>query len=357
MVGLVFLDDLHSFDTDGGQAARWAAEQDRHGPLLPPSIFPPPVTVVVARWLDRMITSADWLGLASRLVVVLDLSAGLATALDEDREMAGLEREELFAALGRQVAFYGGRCKFNFVVLTANGPAFFTPSSHDWPSGHGKKLYGGENNDPVRVELAPDAGACLSTYEHDTLLTPGLPLRWRDVGGLALAKRAAGEPRALLFCRSDGEHRFPGDPFAADEDARDVHAVVSLGPSEEARYVVGLEAPTYRLAGGRVERLGGPGGGFLVCDAAHRVVRRGQGRLLGGNGAGVVVEREGMLLREDVLGLGSCPPPSLPLASLGLGAVPLGPASKPIAAAVPVPGSANVVLISLAGGIPQLRMV
>lgn len=241
-----------------------------------------------------------------------------------------------------QIAWAGGRCWFHFRVLTEQGVAYWTPSNHDWPCGHGKKLYGYEDNNPLFVHLAADASACLSTYEHDTLLTPQLPLVWRDVGEFALAERKRGEPRALLFCRADGDDVFPGDPYEADEDARDEFAVATLGPSSEVGYTVSLEKPTYRLAADRVERLGGPDGGWIVCNDRHEVVRRSSGRLLGGWGPWVVVEKDGALHREDlVTGNREW----------------LGFAGRAVHAAVPIVGSPNVVLVNLEEARPSLRLV
>lgn len=235
---------------------------------------------------------------------------------------------------GGRVAWGGGRAWFHWRVITPAGAVYWTPSSHDWPAGHAKKLYGYEDNEPIAVQLARDARACVSTYAHDTLVTPGLPLVWRDTGVLAVAERARGEPRALLFTRTDGDEAFPADPWVADEDARERWAPVVLGPSEAARYAVGLEGPTYRLAGERVERLGVRG--WVLCDAGHRVVRRGEARLLGGWDRWVVLEEaEGVLVREDL--------------ESGAREV-LGEAERAIAAAVPLVGTPNVVLLSLDEG-------
>lgn len=230
-----------------------------------------------------------------------------------------------------QVAWTGGRCHFDWRVLGPRGPALWTPSSHDWPCGHAKKLYGYADNDPLLVQLAGDAQACLSIYEHDTLLTPGLPIRWRDLGRFALAERTRGEPRALLFVRADGDDAFPGSPYEADEDARDRFAVASLGPSPRARYVVGLDDPTYRLVDGVVTRLGA-GREWIVCDEQHRVVRREPGRMLAGWGPWVVFEHQRTLWREDLTKHDR---------------VSLGPVDRDIAGAVAVPGTPNVVLIAL----------
>lgn len=241
-----------------------------------------------------------------------------------------------------QIAWAGGRCHFHFRILTEHGPAFWTPSNHDWPCGHGKKLYGYKDNDPLFVHLAPDVSACLSTYEHDTLLTPQLPLVWRDVGGFAVAERTRGEPRALFFCRSDADDVFPGDPFEADEDARDEYAVVTLGPSKNVRYAVSLEKPTYRLAKDRVERLGGPLGGWIVCNDEHEIVRRAAGRLLGGFGPWVVVEEAGNLFRENLMNGHR---------------EKLGVVEQEICAAVSLAGTPNAALVHLQGERVRLKLV
>jgi hypothetical protein len=196
---------------------------------------------------------------------------------------------------------------------------YWTPSAHDWPAGHAKKLYGHANNEPWLVQLSADASACLSLYDHDALVTPGLPLRWRDVGGFALAERARGEPRAMLFERDAA--------WADDEDMRGECATVTLGPSPALRYAVGVTADTHRLAGGALTSLGAPG--WIVCDDHHRVVRRADGRLLAGWHRWVVIEQAGRLHREDLV----------TGAREDLGAVDL-----PITAAVAIAGCPNVVL-------------
>lgn len=228
---------------------------------------------------------------------------------------------------GGRMAWGGGRCWFHWRAITAHGAVYWTPSAHDWPVGHAKKLYGHEDNEPLIVQLSPDASTCLSIYEHDALVTPGLPLRWRDVGGFALAERARGEPRVLVFERDAAWAAAGGD----DEDIRGRFATVTLGPSPELRYVVGLTDETHRLTGGALTRLGDPSGGWIVCDDHHRIVRRGDGRLLAGWHRWVVIEQAGRLRRDDLIS-GSCE---------DLGAV-----DRPIDAAVAIAGSPNAVLYS-----------
>lgn len=247
-----------------------------------------------------------------------------------------------------RVAWGGTRTCFHWRVAVApDFPVFWTPSLHHWPCGHAKKLLGFKDNRPLWVHLAPDASACLSVYEHDVLLAPGLPLRWRDLGPFALAERQTGEPRALFFqCPdADAETRYGGGPdgaMHAEEDARDRRATVTLGPSSDARYAVGLEAPTYRLAKGEVVRLGGPADEWVVYDAEHRERARRPGRLLAGWDRWVVVLRDGALERIDLV---------------DDRVEPLGPPGRPVTDALAVPGTPNVVLIHQADGEASIRLV
>lgn len=465
-VGLVFLDDLQAFAPwSSDRAPGWRAERGLDGPLLPPTAHPPLVVVAVARSAVHLESSAPWLQLAARVVVValpeaeaardalpgsewfvaareLDLDArtdealahaaaeaegawtwlarsgeptpaaapgpwvevtrpadpaalaprlcargarpalyepGTGTLLDlltgerapvggpwatDDRPVVAVEpsgRAWFWSPDGRgtfhraeegdppevidgrwggqaigvdpagRVAWAGYRTTFHWWVPAGRKLAFWTPSPHEWPCGHAKKLYGFQDNDPCWVHLAPDASACLSVYEHDVLLTPGLPLRWRDVGAHAVAERARGEPRALLFQRGDEPDAYPADPLEAEEDARDRRATVVLGPSAEVRYAVGLEATTYRLAGGEVRRLGGPADAWVVFDDAHREVQRHRGRLLAGWDRAVVVLRDAALHRVDLL-TGDDED--------------LGPPGRAIVEALAVPGTRNVLLVS-----------
>ncbi len=240
-----------------------------------------------------------------------------------------------------RVAWAGGRCIYHWRLLLDGVPALWMPYSHDWPCGHGKKLYGFEDNDPLWVHLAPDASACLSVYEHDALVTPGLPLHWRDLGSHVVGERSRGEPRALLYEHSEADDAYPADPSVGDEDARDRAPVVTLGPSDALRYVVGLEGPTWRLRGEVGERLGS-GGGWVVYDAGHTPVHRGTGRLLAGWDRWVVVLEDGQLRREDLVD------------GRGTG---LGPAQRPVLGAVALPGTPHVVLLALEGAEGWVRLL
>lgn len=234
---------------------------------------------------------------------------------------------------GGRAAWTGGRCWFQWRVPTPDGPAWWTPSNHGWPDGHAKKLYGFQDNDPLWVHVAPDGSACLSVYEHDALLTPGLPLRWRDVGGgVAVAERASrAEPRALFFERADGDQGFPGDPSTGDEDARDAFATVCLGPSPGRRYTVGRSRPTWRLRGEHGVRLGGPGGGWAVFDEDHAEVLSGPEELLAGVDRWLLLAADDGLIRLDLVTEARAT---------------IGPAGRPITFALAVPATPNILLVS-----------
>lgn len=243
--------------------------------------------------------------------------------------------------LGRAV-WTGHRCTFDWWLPTPAGPVWCTPSDHDWPCGHAKKLYGFKDNDPLWVHLSADGAACLSVYEHDALISSGFPVRWRAVDGVALAERARGGLRALLF-QSGDEYEGLGDPALADEDARQQRATVTLGPSPAARYAVGLEAPTWRLANGETRCLGGPAPEWIVCDDQHAERQRHRGRLLAGWDRWVVSLADERLWRHDLL--------ADQVEDLGL-------AEGPIEDALAIPGTRAVLLISPeAAGRRALRVV
>lgn len=156
---------------------------------------------------------------------------------------------------------------------------------------------------------------------------------------MAVALRVEGEPSVLLFEHGDGICTL-GDPEVVDEDARAAAPVVCLGPGPALRYTVGLAGPTWRGQGEVGTLLGGPDGGWVTFDAAHREVRRGPEHLLAGWHRWLVVEGE-ELVRIDLEG----------------GCERLGPAGRPVTEAVALPGSPNVVLVSRAGQGAWLRLV
>lgn len=292
-----------------------------------------------------------------RLTYRLEGAAGVA--------VPGTGNHPLGVAPGGAVAWAGHRCRFAWYAVVDGQLAWLCGSSHEWPLGHARKLYGYANNDPSWVHMAPEGDCALSVYQHDALLTSGVPLRWREGReGALVGERSVGSFRALLFSGQPEETGFASDPWAADEDARKAAAVVSLGPDSAQRYCVGLIDRTWRArrlapgevlpAGARrmvdawepvadpdgtliVEDLGGPEDAWVVYDADHREVARHSGRLLAGWGRHVVLLRDGLIVRAS---LGES-------ASSDLTEDVLGPAERGIDGAFPVAGSPHAVLISI----------
>ena len=202
------------------------------------------------------------------------------------------------------LATSGFRCTFTWHFVTERARAELCTSSHDWPCGHAKKLWGYKDNQPVVVAVAPDASAYVSTFEHDALVSSDVPMRWRLAGDLAVADwppdPAADPLRALLFCT--GEIPWPqGDPLdAQDDDQRAFAPAVVLGPDAICGYAVDLNHPTYRIRGERSERIDDGTGGYAIFDARHALVRRGEGRLLAGWFGVATILHEGQLFREDL---------------------------------------------------------
>lgn len=240
------------------------------------------------------------------------------------------------------VGVRGYRCTFTWCYVTDRAAARLCTSSHDWPCGHAKKLWGFKDNAPQVVSIAPDAGAYVSTFEHDALISSAVPLRWHlaeplDATGpqqprLAVAIWPPGDDplRALFFCTGDVPCP-PGDPLDPDQDDLRASApVVVLGPDPACRYAVDLSLPTYRIRGSSVTRIDDDTGGYVIYDEAHRPIRRGSGRLLGGWFQLVTLEQDGQLWRED-------------LATGHRRA--LGPTEPDLAWVAAIPGAANVALI------------
>ena len=242
-----------------------------------------------------------------------------------------------------RLAWTGHRVHFSWHFMLDEGPVLWTPSNHSWPDGHAKTLYcWGQDNYPLWVHLAPDASMCLSVYEHDVLVAPAPPIRWRQSRSIAIAERTRGGPRALFFVRTDAPDAYPADPTKGDEDARDRRAIVCLGPSAERRYTVGLSEPTWRLIGETAELLGGPDGGWKVYNSCHEPVLAGSGRLLSGWHKWILFAEEQELIRLD-LESGE---------ATRLCAVDQG-----VDFAISIPGSPNAVVVSIQGELARFRLV
>lgn len=229
-----------------------------------------------------------------------------------------------------RVGWSGMRCVFDWWLRRGEQLVPWVPSEHDWPLGHGKKLWGYENNDPVRIELAPNAERTLSHYGHDVLLTGGLPLRWRAYGPIAVAERFTQRFRALFYA-ADPELEGLGDPWNSDdEDGRHRAPVVALGPG--ATYAVDQQAASWRLTASGLTQL--EGRGTVLYDESHNVRDRRGGSLLGGSCGRLVLQQGNGMVDWD-----------------GHGALA---ANRPLGGAVPVGNRANLVVWDANGGAVRL---
>lgn len=241
-----------------------------------------------------------------------------------------------------RLAWTGGRMCFDWRVMLDDGPVLWTRSNHSWPDGHAKKLYSYKDNGPLWVHLAPDAGMLLSVYEHDALLAPAPPIRWKKSGSVMVAEKTRGDPRAVFFIRRECPDSFPADPAKGDEDARDEFAVVCLGPGPERCYSVDLSQPTWRIVGDTAQLLGGPDGGWVVFNSRHEPVMAASGRLLAGWHKWVVFMQDQELFRFDLE-----TDETTHLCTVDLA----------VDFAIAIPGSPNVVVVSIQDSVARYRVV
>jgi hypothetical protein len=185
---------------------------------------------------------------------------------------------------------------------------FLTSCDHVWPVGHAKKLFGYLDNDPCWVHVSPAGDAALSVYERDALLTDRVPLRWRQARGDGSVWLADTRPepsgRCVLWTLADPISRLMLEAGNADdEDRRGGAPAIVLGPSEARRCAVGLHDGLVRLDARGVVEETAPAEAWELRSAAHAVVHRAPGRLLGGWGRWATVWRDGRLFRVDLEGL------------------------------------------------------
>ena len=178
--------------------------------------------------------------------------------------------------------------------------ALLAAGDHDFPCGPAKKLWGTSNNYAVQVVMAPRCDAVVARFDHDVLVTSTVPIAWHAAGDdLGVAAFPHDRRRAVLFAQ-DPAYQHPEDPL--DEDARGAAPTVVLGPDDAVRYAVDLRWPAFRIthpgAEPLAEELGD--GGFAVYDADHRLVRRADGRLLGGAWRWATVAHANSYWREDL---------------------------------------------------------
>ncbi len=242
------------------------------------------------------------------------------------------------------VVWGGFRCVVYWSVLAGNRLRPWTMGRVRWPDTHAKKLFGFLDNIGLWVDLAPDASASLSVMEYDTLLTPGLPVRWSRVGDACVAQGVTDHPLRALFFQYTGRYDVPEEECVkAEEEVRGRRATMSLGPDDERRYVVGFDANTWRVIGERSERIGLAGGGYAVYDSQHRVTSWGPERMWAGWDRWLLLETaDGLLERLDLIS--------------GEREA-LVPIDRELEACVAVPGSPNFVLVAPEGESIAIRLV
>lgn len=234
------------------------------------------------------------------------------------------------------IGWTGSRMFFDWLIRGRDGLGWLSATDHDFPCGPAKKQYGYLDNEPQQISLSPTADAFLATFNRDALLSSAVPIRWRAADDLHVADFPRDPNRAVFHVQADEISRN-FDPL--EEDGHGGAPVMVLGPSPSVRYAVSLEHEVHRIHAtepgeGEAVRVGGPGEGYAVCDASHRVVRLCRGRLLGGWWRWATVEDRGHYHRVDLESGAS---------------VPLEPAEISGVVAVPIPGTRNVALIDRSG--------
>jgi hypothetical protein len=203
------------------------------------------------------------------------------------------------------IRWRGHRMAVYWYYLAAGGAeAFLSATDHDYPTGPSKKLWSYDDNDPVATAVTPAGDACAQTFDHDVLVTTGVPIGWHRAGAVDVAA-FVGDPRRAVYYAQTEEFLEGASPDLLDEDARELAPVVVLGPDATACYAVDLRHRVVRITGAHpapavAEPVGGPDGGHVVCDAEHRIVRRATGVLLGGWFRHATIEDAGQQWREDL---------------------------------------------------------
>jgi hypothetical protein len=202
------------------------------------------------------------------------------------------------------IAWRGHRMAVYWMYRGATELGFLTATDHDYPCGPAKKLWGYADNDPIAIAVTPTGDICAQTFEHDVLLTVGMPIGWHRAGAVDVAAFVRDPRRAVLYAQTAEFVESRATDDLLEENNRDLAPVVVLGPDRDVRYAVDLQHRVVRItATGDVPAaaiVGGPDAGYAVFDADHRIVRRGVGRLLGGWFRHATIEDDGWLWREDL---------------------------------------------------------
>jgi hypothetical protein len=202
------------------------------------------------------------------------------------------------------VGWRGDRMDIYWSYAGAAETGFLSATDHDWPCGPSKKLWGFDDNDPIAVAITPAGDLCAQTFDHDVLLTVGMPIGWHRAGAVDVAAFARDPRRAVYYAQTPEFVTERSVDDLLEEDNRELCPVVVLGPDDTARYAVDLRHRVVRITyEGHAELAAiveGPDAGYAVFDADHRIVRRGQGILLGGWFRHATIEHDGWLWREDL---------------------------------------------------------
>ncbi|MEM6994042.1 MAG: hypothetical protein AAF721_26250 [Myxococcota bacterium] len=238
----------------------------------------------------------------------------------------------IFVDPGLGLAAAGGRCWFHWLRFTESRPWLLNAVLHQWPCGHGKKLWGHMNNEPVRIAVAPERDAYVSVYDVDAVVGSVITPRWQRAGPAWCLRWPAEDPRRILYTCPDWRYAADG-PSATEldnEDCRGDAPALALGPSEDHRYALGLDREVWAIVGEEICRVGGPSPTYTVHDADHAIVRTGSGRLLCGTGQWLWIVADDWVHREDIT----------------TGArTPVVAVDRTIDAAVPLVHTANAVLV------------
>lgn len=202
------------------------------------------------------------------------------------------------------VAWRGDRMDIYWSYVGAGETGLLSATDHDWPCGPSKKLWGFDDNNPISVAIAPAGDRCAQTFDHDVLLTVGMPIGWHRAGPVDVAAFTKDRRRAVYYAQTPEFVAERSVDDLLEEDNRELPPVVVLGPDDAARYAVDLRHRvvriTYRDDAEVAAIVGGPDAGYAVFDEEHRIIRRGEGRLLGGWFRHATIEHDDWLWREDL---------------------------------------------------------
>lgn len=356
MVGLVALADLHEryawYPRPTDEIAK-LLELDRDGDVIQ-RFEPPAVVIAIAKTTAEVEKSRGWLSRARHVLVVYDCRAGGEAVEDtrfetyawqRDYELAAIvsrameldERDpvepaieladqtlpagpwmphddsRLFAIpqqlerlvfdhqplLQKQLREVGrdptSPVRWSGVRMSLGwqfGEHFLDAMLHDWPCGPAKKMWGHSNNYPQQVCMSPARDAFAARFTHDLTFSTHVPIRWQRTWDVHVAAFAKDPQRATFYVRS--EYADADDA----EEARIQPPGFVIGP---ALYAVALDREVWKvMVPEECTHVGGPDEGYALFNYEHELMRRGEGKLLGGWYRHATIEHDGQWWREDL---------------------------------------------------------